>query len=106
MVRWRDEEWDEEMTSEMKRWNFFLGSEHMSSQILCYLKSVRWRDKQWDEEMKSEMKRWKNNILVPNIRQAKSGVIWNEWDEEWDEEMKNFFFWVRTCQAKSGVILN
>ena len=80
LVRWRDEEWDEEMNrwrkffwvrtcikpnlvlseiSEMKRWrvrwrdeeNFF-GSEHVSSQIWCYLKLVRWRDEEWDEEMK------------------------------------------------------
>ena len=77
LVRWRDEEWDEEMN----RWgNFFFWSEHVSSQIWCYLKLVRWRDEEWDEEMK----RWKKNFLGPNMYQAKSGVIWNQWDEEWD----------------------
>ena len=41
-VRWRNEE--------MKKKIF--GSEHMSSQIWCYLKLVRWRDEEWDEEIK------------------------------------------------------
>ena len=57
MKRWRDEE------------NFFW-SEHVSSQIWCYLKLVRWRDEEWDEEMK----RWKKKFLGPNMYQAKSGV--------------------------------
>ena len=61
------------MKSEMKRWtdeeNFF-GSEHVSSEIWCYLKLVRWRDEEWDEEMK----RWKKNFLGPNMYQAKSVV--------------------------------
>ena len=70
LVRWRDEEWDEEMN----RWrkNFFW-SEHVSSQIWCYLKLVRWRDEEWDEEMK----RWRNFFFGPNMYQAKSSVIWN-----------------------------
>ena len=78
----------------------FFGSEHVSSQIWCYLKLVRWRDEEWDEEMKkkifgfqtcikpnlvlseisemkSEMKRMKNKFFGPNMYQAKSGVIWN-----------------------------
>ena len=80
-VRWRDEQmkkifWGVQTCikpnlvlseiSEMKRWrvrwtdeeNFF-GSEHVSSQIWCYLKLVRWRDEEWDEEMK----RWKNKCF-------------------------------------------
>ena len=95
-----------EMKSEMKRWTdeeIFFGSEHVSSQIWCYLKLVRRRDEEWDEqmkkifflvrtcikpnlvlseisEMKSEMKRWtdeENFFLGQNMYQAKSGVIWN-----------------------------
>ena len=63
--------------SEMKRWRvrwkdeqmrkIFFGSEHVSSQIWCYLKLVRWRDEEWDEEMKK-------NFLGPNMYQAKSAV--------------------------------
>ena len=65
----------ERLKSEMKRWrNFFFGSEHVSSQIWCYLKlvrwRVRWRDKKWDEELKKFF--WGLNMY-----QAKSGVIWN-----------------------------
>ena len=80
----------------------FFGSEHVSSEIWCYLKLVRWRDEEWDEEMKkffflvwtcikpnlvlseisemkSEMKRWtdKEIFLGRNMYQVKSGVIWN-----------------------------
>ena len=121
-VRWTDEEkffWVRtcikpnlvlseisEMKSEMNRWTdegkIFFWSEHVSSQIWCYLKLVGWRDEEWDEqmnrwrkffwvrtcikpnlvlseisEMKSEMKRWRKNFLGPNMYQAKSGVIWN-----------------------------
>ena len=58
------------MKSEMKRWKdeekLFFGSEHVSSQIWCYLKLVRWRDEQM-----------KKIFLGPNMYQAKSGVIWN-----------------------------
>ena len=95
-VRWRDEQMKKnffwvrtcikpnlvlseisEMKSEMKRWtdeeNFFFGSEHVSSQIWCYLKLVRWRDEEWDEKMN----RWEKFFLGPNMYQAKSGVIWN-----------------------------
>ena len=105
LVRWRDEEWDEEMNrwknffwvwtyvkpnlvfseiSEMKRWKVrwrneemkkkIFGSEHMSSQIWCYLKLVRWRDEEWDEEMN----RWKKFfvrtyvLLIP----GGYGLIW------------------------------
>ena len=94
------------MKSEMNRStdeeNFF-GSEHVSSQIWCYMKLVRRRDEEWDEEwdeemkkmffgsehvssqiwcylkleMKSEMKRWRNFFFGLNMYQAKSGVIWN-----------------------------
>ena len=96
LVRWRDEEWDEEIKkifflvwtcikpnlvlseiSEMKRWrvkwrdeeNFFW-SEHVSSQIWCYLELVRWRVRWRDEQMKKI-------FLGLNMYQAKSGVIWN-----------------------------
>ena len=65
MKRWRVR-WDEQMKK-----NFFW-SEHVSSQIWCYLKLVRWRDEEWDEEMN----RWKC-FLGPNMYQVKSGVIWN-----------------------------
>ena len=78
----------------MNRWRKFFWSEHVSSQIWCYLKLVRWRVRWRDEEnffwvrtcikpnlvlseiseMKSEMKRWKKNFLGPNMYQAKSGV--------------------------------
>ena len=77
--------------SEMKRWSLNI------RQAKCYLKLVRLRDEKkcffwvWTyvkpnlvlseiSEMKSEMKKWrdgKKNILVLNICQAKSGVIWN-----------------------------
>ena len=61
--------------SEIMRWrvrwrNFFFWSEHVSSQIWCYLKLVRWRDEEWDEQMKKI-------FLGLNMYQAKSGVIWN-----------------------------
>ena len=107
-LRWRDEEWDEEMKkkknfgvrtcikpnlvlseiSEMKRWRvrwrdgknffemkkiFFL-SEHVSSQIWCYLKLVRWRDEEWDEEMEKKFLRWKKKFFGPNMYQAKYAV--------------------------------
>ena len=92
-VRWRDEQMKKHFflvqtcikpnlvlseISEMKRWrvrwrdekNFFFGSEHVSSQIWCYLKLVRWRDEERDEEMK----RWKKKFSGPNMYQAKSAV--------------------------------
>ena len=83
----------------MNRWRNFFGSEHVSSQIWCYMKLVRRRDEEWDEQMKkifflvqtcikpnlvlseiSEMKRWTDTEIFffgPNMYQAKSGVIWN-----------------------------
>ena len=124
LVRWRDEEWDEQMNkkfflvwtcikpnlvlseiSEMKRWrvrwtdeeNFF-GSELVSSQIWCYLKLVRWRDEEWDEQMKKI-------FLGPNMYQAKSGVIWIS---EMKSEMKKWrkiFFLVWTC-IKPNLVLS
>ena len=74
----------------------FFGSEHVSSQIWCYLKiseMKRWRGDEMKiflsehvvkpnlvlSDEKSEMKRWtdEENFLGPNMYQAKSGVIWN-----------------------------
>ena len=88
-----------EMKSEMNRWtdeNFFW-SEHVSSQIWCFLKLVRWRD----EQMK---KMFFGSKHV-------SSQIWCylklvRWDEEWDEEMKKIFFGPNMYQAKFGVIWN
>ena len=100
LVRWRDEEWDEEI----KRWKKkFLGSEHVSSQIWCYLKLVRWRD-------------WKNFFEMKKfffLSEHVSSQIWCylklvRWrDEEWDEQMNRWrkFFWVQTC-IKSNLVLS
>ena len=123
LVRWRDEEWDEEM-------KIFFWSEHVSSQIWCYLKLVRWRDEQMKKmffwvwtcikpnlvlseisKMKSEMKKWtdeENFFWSEHV----SSQIWCylklvRWrDEEWDEEMKRWkkkFWGPNMYQAKSGV---
>ena len=111
------------MKSEMKRWTdkeIFFGSEHVSSQIWCYLKLVRWRDEEWDEEMNrwrkffwvricikpnlvlseiSEMNRWRKFVWVRTC--IKSNLVLSEisemkrWRVRWRDE-KNFF-WVRTC---------
>ena len=96
------------MKSEMNRWtdeeNFF-GSEHVSSQIWCYLKLVRWRDE-------SEMKRWTDEEKFFGSEHV-SSQIWCylklvRWrDEEWDEQMNRWrkFFWVQTC-IKSNLVLS
>ena len=129
LVRWRDEEWDEEMKfffsvwtcikpnlvlseisemkSEIKRWTdkeIFFGSEHVSSQIWCYLKLVRWRDE-------DEMNRWTDENFFGS--EHVSSQIWCylklvRWrDEEWDEQMNRWrkFFWVQTC-IKSNLVLS
>ena len=96
LVRWRDEEWDE-----MNRWRkiFFLVWTCIKPNLVLSEISemkrwkVRWRDEKKIfgfrtcikpnlvlseiSEMKNEMKRWKKNFWVPNMYQAKSGVIWN-----------------------------
>ena len=84
-----------EMKSEMKRWTnkeIFFWSEHVSSQIWCYLKLVRWRDEEWDEEMKKIF--WvrtciKSNLVLSEISEMK------RWRVRWRDEKKNFG--VRTC---------
>ena len=82
------------MKSEMKRWtdeeNFF-GSEHVSSQIWCYLKLVRWRDEEWDEEMN----RWKKNFFLvwtcikPNLVLSEISEMKSEM-KKWTDEKKIF----------------
>ena len=119
---------------------FFFWSEHVSSQIWCYLKLVRWRDEEWDEEMNSwrnffwvqtciksnlvlseisEMKRWRvrwrDEQMKKNFFGSKhvSSQIWCylklvRWrDEEWDEQINRWrkFFWVQTC-IKSNLVLS
>ena len=94
------------MKSETKRWTvkeIFFGSEHVSSQIWCYLKL---------SEMKSEMNRWTDEEYFFGYEHV-SSQIWCylklvRWrDEEWDEEMNRWrkFFWVRTC-IKSNLVLS
>ena len=95
LVRWRDEEWDEEMKKN------FLGSKHVSSQIWCrkffpllgqiwcYLKLVRWRDEEWDEQMN----RWRKFFGSEHV----SSQIWCylklvRWRVK-SEQMKKIFFW-------------
>ena len=47
----------------------------------------------------------KKIFLGLNMYQAKSGVIWNKWDEEMKSEMKKIFFLVRTC-IKPNLVLS
>ena len=128
LVSWRDEEWDEQMKnifflvwtcikpnlvlseiSKMKRWrvrwrdeeNLF-GSEHVSSQIWCYLKLVSWRDEEWDEQMKNIFF-WSEHVSSQIWCYLKL-VRWR--DEESDEEMKKICLGPNMYQAKSGVIWN
>ena len=127
LVRWRDEEWDEQMKK------IFFWSEHVSSQIWFYLKLVRWRVRWRDEqikkfflvrtcikpnlvlseisEMKSEMKRWTDEEKFFGSEHV-SSQIWCylklvRWRDEmkWDEEMKKIFFLVRTC-IKPNLVLS
>ena len=72
MKRWRVRWRDGKKFFEMKK-IFFL-SEHVSSQIWCYLKLVRWRDEEWDEEMEKKFLRWKKKFFGPNMYQAKYAV--------------------------------
>ena len=88
-VRWRDEQ--------MK---MFFGSEHVSSEIWCYLKLVRWRDEEWDEEMKKFFF-WSEHV---------SSQIWCylklvRWRVRWRDEQIKKFFWVGTC-IKSNLVLS
>ena len=69
LVRWRDEQWDEEM----KRWkkNFWVWTYVKPNLVLSEISEMkRWRVRWRNEEMK------KKNLGL-NICQAKSGVIWN-----------------------------
>ena len=93
LVRWRDEEWDEEMN----RWKIIFGSEHMSSQIWCSLKLARCRDEKWDEEIN----RWKKNFGVwtyvkPNLVLSQISEM-KRWRVRWrNEQMKKKFLSERT----------
>ena len=129
LVRWRDEEWDEEMKrwrdknfflvwtcikpnlvlseiSEKKRWtdeeNVFW-SKHVSSQIWCYLKLVRWRVRWRDEQMKKIF--FGSEHVSNQIWCYLKLVRWR--DEEWDEQMNRWrkFFLVRTC-IKPNLVLS
>ena len=70
LVRWRDEEWDEEMN----RWKFFWVRTCIKPNLVLSEISemkrwrVRWRVRWRDEEI---------FLFGPNMYQAKSGVIWN-----------------------------
>ena len=129
LVRWRDEEWDEEMKKK------FFWSEHVSSQIWCYLKLVRWRDEEWDEEMNRWRKFFgvwtciKPNLVLSEISEMKrwrvrwrdeKKIFWSEhissqiscylklvrWRVRWtDEQIKKFFFLVQTC-IKPNLVLS
>ena len=111
-----------EMKSEMNRWRKFFGSEHVSSQIWCYLKLVRWRVRWRDEnfflvwtcikpnlvlpeisEMKSEMKRWRKFFLVRTC--IKPNLVLSEISEMKSEmtRWKKKFLGPNMYQAKSGV---
>ena len=113
-VRWRDEQ--------MKKKIFW--SEHVSSQIWCYLKLVRWRVRWRDEEnvfwvrtcikpnlvlseiseMKSEMNRWRKFFLVwtcikPNLVLSEISEM-KRWRVRWRK-----FFLVQTC-IKPNLVLS
>ena len=91
------------MKSEMKRWRiFFFWSEHVSSQIWCYLKLVRWRVRWRDEQIK---KFFGSEHVSSQIWCYLKLVRWR--DEEWDEEMNRWrkFFWVQTC-IKPNLVLS
>ena len=96
-----------EMKSEMNRStdeeNVF-GSEHVSSQIWCYMKLVKRRDEEWDEQMKKifflVQTCIKPNLVLSEISEMK------RWRVRWrDEQMKKNFFWVRTC-IKPNLVLS
>ena len=80
-VRWRDEQ--------MKK-NFFW-SEHVSSQIWCYLKLVRWRVRWRDEQMK-KIFFWVGTCIKPNLVLSEISEM-KRWRVRWrDEQMKKMFF--------------
>ena len=90
------------MKSEMKRWKdrkIFFGSEHVSSQIWCYLKLVR-----WDEDEENEQIFFGSEHVSSQIWCYLKLVRWRdeEWDEWTDEEK---FFLVRTC-IKPNLVLS
>ena len=89
-VRWRDEQ--------MKK-NFFW-SEHVSSQIWCYLKLVRWRVR-WDEQMK-KIFFWVRTCIKPNLVLSEISEM-KRWRVRWRDEKK--FFWVQTC-IKPNLVLS
>ena len=100
-----------EMKREMKK--KFFGSEHVSTQIWCYLKLVRWRVRWRDEEkffwvrtcikpnlvlseiseMKSEMKRWTDEEIFFGSKHVSSQIWCYLKLVRWrDEQMKKNFF--------------
>ena len=118
-VRWRDEQmkknffWSEHVSSQiwcylkLVRWRDeemkkkFFWSKHVSSQIWCYLKLVRWRDEEWDEQMKKKI--FGSEHVSSQIWCYLKLVRWR--DEEWDEQMKKKTFGVRTC-IKPNLVLS
>ena len=75
--------------------NFF-GSEHVSSQIWCYLKLVRWRVRWKDEHIKKNF--WVQTCIKPNLVLSEISEM-KRWRDE-DE-----FFWVWTC-IKPNLVLS
>ena len=94
------------MKSEMNRWRkFFFWSEHVSSQIWCYLELVRWRDEEWDEQMN----RWRKFFLVrtcikPNLVLSEISEM-KRWRVRWRDEQMKKIFWVWTC-IKPNLVLS
>ena len=125
LVRWRDEEWDEDMN----RWRkfFWVRTCIEPNLVLSEISEMkRWRVRWTDEQMKNFFWVWtciKPNLVLSEISEMKrwrvrwrdekklfgskhvSSQIWCylklvRWrDEEWDEEMNRWrkFFWVGTC---------
>ena len=80
-VRWTDEQ--------MKKNVFW--SEHVSSQIWCYLKLVRWRVRWRDEQMK-KIFFWVGTCIKPNLVLSEISEM-KRWRVRWrDEQMKQMFF--------------
>ena len=71
--------------SEMKRWRDeekFFWSEHVSSQIWCYLKLVRWRVRWRDEE---NVFFWGQTCIKPNLVLSEVSEM-KRWRVRWTDE--------------------
>ena len=113
MNRWRKFFWSEHVSSQiwcylkLVRWRvrwrkFFFGSEHVSSQIWCYLKLVRWRDEEWDEDEQMKKIFWVRTCIKPNLVLSEISEMKSEM-KRWTDEN---FFGLNMYQAKSGVFWN